>query len=257
MSSPEIEQRIESLERLIHSHDGDELRAAAGNPQLTEELALALLKRHDLSAGVLQDLSKNSEVLKSRKVLVAMICHPRTPRFVSLPVLRSLFTFELLTVALQPAVPADLKMAIEQTIVEKIANMSLGERITLAKRGSKRVAERLLCDPDRSVVELALANPYLTEAGVVHTLMKGSEVDVRFVELVATHPKWSLRLDVRCALLRNPKTPMAVALKIVHSIPADVARDALYHSNLSANVKTYLMSEIQNRPRDQAKSHSR
>jgi hypothetical protein len=70
-----------------------------------------------------------------------------------------------------------------------------------------------------------------------------------FVELIAGHPKWSLRIDVRCALLRNPKTPMSMAIHFAQSLPADVARDALFHSNLPASVKTYLMAEIQRRQR--------
>src|SRR3954462_3437094 len=242
-------QQLELLERLIHSVDEAELRAAAANPQLTEDLALALLKRRDLSANVLQDLAKNTEALKTRSILVALVCHPRTPRFVSLPASRTLHTFELLNVALQPAVAADLKMAIEQSIIDRLENMSLGERISLAKRGSTRIAERLLRDPELNVIELALLNSHLTEACVVRTLMIDEEIDERFVQLVANHAKWSLRTDVRAALLRNPKTPMGVALTIVHAIPADVARDALFHSNLPASVKTYLMAEIQHRAR--------
>jgi hypothetical protein len=243
-------QQLESLERLIHSHDQSELRAAAANPRLTEELALGLLKRRDLPAPVLQDLARNSELLKTRSVLVALICHPRTPRFVSLPASRSLHTFELLSVALHPAVPTDLKISVEQSIMDRLENMSLGERISMAKRGSTRIAERLLRDLEKTVIELALVNPFLTEACVVRTLMNGDEIDVRFVELVARHPKWSLRTEVRAALLRNPKTPMTVALQIVHLIPADVARDALFNSNLPNSVKAYLMAEIQHRNRD-------
>jgi hypothetical protein len=243
-------QQLESLERLIHSHEEDDLRAAASNPHLTEELALGLLKRRDLPSLVLQDLARNSDLLKTRSVLVALICHPRTPRFVSLPASRSLHTFELLNVALHPAVPIDVKISVEQSIMDRLENMSLGERISMAKRGSTRIAERLLSDPEKAVIELALVNPFLTEACVVRTLMNGDKIDVRFVELVARHPKWSLRTEVRAALLRNPKTPMTVALQIVHSIPADVARDALFNSNLPNSVKAYLMAEIQHRNRD-------
>jgi hypothetical protein len=42
---------------------------------------------------------------------------------------------------------------------------------------------------------------------------------------------------------------MAVALRLAHSLPADIARDALFNSNLPSSVKAYLMAEIQNRNR--------
>lgn len=239
----------ERLEKLIHSHAEDDLCAAAENPHMNEDLAKALLARRDLSGKVLQELAKNQAILKSRPVLVGLVSHPRTPRFVSLPMARSLYTFELMTVALQPAVPADVKIAIEQVIIDRLEKVSLGEKLTLAKRGSTRVAERLLIDPDSRVVELALNNPFLTEACIIRTLMR-DPVDPRFVEKVARHSKWSLRTDVRCALLRNPNTPMAAALQFAQSLPADVARDALFNSNLPHSVKTYLMVEIQHRLRD-------
>jgi hypothetical protein len=244
-----MENQLEQLKGLIHSNVEEDLRVAAENPHLTEDLAHALLKRRDLPPTVLQELAKNTTALKNRSVLVGLVCHPRTPRFVSMPSMRLLHTFELLNVALQPAVPADVKMAVEQSIVDRVENMMLGERITLAKRGSTRIAESLLRDPEVGVVELALNNPFLTEACVIRTLMGGDNVDVRFVELVARHPKWSLRTDIRCALLRNPKTPMTVALNFARSLPADVARDALFNSNLPNSVKAYLMSEIQHRQR--------
>lgn len=239
---------IERLEQLIHSQSEEDLRAAASNPALTEDLAKTLLRRRDLPPGVLQDLARNSVAMKNRSVIVGLVCHPKTPRFVTLPTARLLHPFELMTVALQPAVPADVKIAIEQMLLDKVEQMPLGERLTLARRGPTRVAEALLTDPELRVVETALVNPYLTEACVVRTLMRDA-LDMRFVELVGKHPKWSLRVDVRCALLRNPKTPLAMALHFAQTLPADVARDALFNSNLPSNIKTYLMAEIQHRSR--------
>jgi len=93
-----------------------------------------------------------------------------------------------------------------------------------------------------------LNNPYLTEACIVRSLMR-DPIAPRFVEKIVRHPKWSLRTDVRFALLRNPSTPMGAALQFAQSLPADVARDALLNSNLPHSVKTYLMIEIQNRAR--------
>lgn len=242
------ERQLHALDRLIHSHAEDDMLTAASNPNLTEDLARALLSRHDLPGSVLQALAKNGVVAKHRSVLVALVGHPHTPRFVALPMARSLFPFELMNVALQPGVPADLKVVLEQMLIDKLETMSLGERISLAKRGSTRVAEALLSDKEMRVVETAMTNPYLTEACIVHVLMR-EDVPPRFVELVAHHAKWGLRNDIRYALLRNPNTPLAMALRFAQTLPADVARDALHNSNLPNNVKAYLMAEVQNRLR--------
>ena len=73
----------------IHSASHDDLLRVAGDPALTEDLALALLKRADLPPEVLEQLSKNGNVLRVRKVKVALVCHPHTPRHVSVPLASS------------------------------------------------------------------------------------------------------------------------------------------------------------------------
>jgi hypothetical protein len=249
------ENQLQRLERLVHSHAEDDLCAAAENPHLTEDLANALLSRRDLPPRVLQEVAKNVTAIKSRPVMVAVVSHPKTPRYISLPLARALYTFELMAVAQQPGVPADLRVAIEQMLIERLPKLSLGERFTLAKRGSMRVAEVLLSDSDIRVVEMAMNNPFLTEACVIRTLMREAVVP-RFVEMVSRHAKWSLRTDVRCALLRNPNTPLSAAIRFAHTLPADVARDALFNSNLPQSLKTYLMIEIQNRVRDRVEDQA-
>src|SRR5207245_9217344 len=81
-------------------HQSPELLAAA-DPSLGEDRALALLKRADLRAEVLARLSKNASAKKSRKVTLALVQHPNTPRHVSIQMLLHLFAFELLAVVLR------------------------------------------------------------------------------------------------------------------------------------------------------------
>lgn len=82
----------------------------ASDPLLTEDIALALLKKNDLSAGTIEDLSKNACVAKSRKVKLAIVSHLKTPRYVSLALVRQLFIFDLMRVALAPTVAGTLSM---------------------------------------------------------------------------------------------------------------------------------------------------
>src|SRR5256885_9918572 len=75
---------------------------AAADPSLGEDRALALLKRADLRAEILGRLSKNAGTMKSHKVKLALVQHPNTPRHISIPMLRHLFTFELMQVSAYP-----------------------------------------------------------------------------------------------------------------------------------------------------------
>ena len=171
-----------------------------------EDAALALLKNAQVSSADLAQLARSSIAAKSRKVLLGLVEHPRTPRHVSVPLLRRMFTFDLVQVTLTPVIPADVKRAAEEQIILKIESIAVGERITLARRASGRVAGELLQDSDARVIAPALDNPQLTEGLVVQALMK-KEASAELFSSVSDHPKWSLRREVQIALLRSEKTP--------------------------------------------------
>jgi len=174
---------------------------------LNEDLALGLLKRSDLAPEVLDELSKNSAVMKSRNVKLGIVAHPKTPRYISISLLRQLFTFDLMKVALTSVISGDIKAAAEEALIKRLESLSSGERMSLARRASGRVAAALLLDREKRVIHMALENPRLTEAMVVKCLMQSGS-SVALVRAACDHPKWSLRRDIRIALLRNEKTPI-------------------------------------------------
>jgi hypothetical protein len=148
----------------------DELRRMASDPELSDDMALALLAAGDLPAEAIETLARNAGVMQQRKALTGIVTHPHAPRHVSLPALRKLFTFELMKVAVAPAVAPDLKRAAEDLLIGKLEKIALGERLTLARRASGRVAAALLRDSDVKVVTAALDNRFLT----AHAHRRGS-----------------------------------------------------------------------------------
>ena len=215
-------------------------------PTATEDLALALLKRPDISAEVLEQLSKNTTVMKCRKVKLALIRHPKTPRYVSLSVLRHSFTFDLMQVALTPTVHGDIKIAAEEALIHRLETISTGERLSLARRASGRVAGALLLDPEPRVMRAALENARLTEASIIQALMRPN-ARAAFVQEVCHHAKWSLRREIRIALLRNEKTPLASALEFAQTLPPTVVREIL--QSLPASVKRGLEKKLERKTR--------
>jgi len=232
------------LEALIHHQAEEVQRRVAADARLTEDLALALLARRDLARAAIEDLTKNASVMKSRLVIKAVVRHPRAPRHVSIPIVRHLYTFELMYVALTPGAPADVKIAAEEALVQRLDTIASGERLSLAKQSSGRVAAALLVDEETRVIIAALDNPRMTEAWIVQTLRKETAPQT-FVELVCRHRKWSVREEVRLALLRNVNTPLGRILQIAQSLPTAALRDALRDAPLKASVKMYLFKELE------------
>ena len=222
-----------SLEEAVHSDSSDVLKAAAADPALSEDLALALLKNSDLTPEVLEQLGKNSSVMKYRKVKLALVENPKTPRYISLPMVRSLFTFDLMRVALMPVAPSDVKMVADEALINRLKTISSGERLSLARRASGRIAGELLLDPEPRVIRIALENYRLLEASVLKTISR-QDAPAAFIEAVCHHSKWSVRREIRMALLRNEKTPLARALEYSRTLPPPLVREILHVSRRKA-----------------------
>lgn len=235
-------QNSGNLEDVIHSSAFQVLKTAASHPALNEDLALSLLQRADLPAEIFEPISKNPAVAKSRKVKLAIVGHAKAPRYISISLLRQLFTFDLMKVALTPAISGDIKAAADEILINKLETLSLGEKVSLARRASGRVVGALLLDPDVRVIQAALENGRLTEALVIKALMR-PDSPVVLIRTVCDHGKWSLRREIRMALLRNEKTPPTSAEEFARNIPLPALKEILHGSRLPQWVKARLLRE--------------
>jgi len=234
------------LERLVHDSSPEILVAVAADPRLTEDLALALLNHRDLPREALEALSKNGSVARQRKVQLAVVIHPHTPRHISVPTIRHIYTFELMQVALLPAVPPDVKRAAEEVIIGRLASITSGERFTLAKRSSGRVAAALLLDKEERIMQAALANPQMTEMHVAKALKAEAGTEL-LAPAVSRHQKWSFRNDVKAALLGNKNTPSSRLIHLAGELPVNLIKDVLRNGRLSAQAKNSLLAVLEKR----------
>jgi hypothetical protein len=228
------------------SHEVGSAAAFAGDPRLSEAAALTLLKRRDLPAEVLTQLAQHPAARRNRQIMVGLSAHPHTPLRVSLPLLRQLFSLELMQVTLDPGAAPDVRHLAEQLLVGRLREISAGERMTLARRGSGRVAGALLLDPERRIVEAALNNGHLVEADVVKALTR-ENASSQLTQLVCRLEKWWSRREVRIALLRNPHTPLARALECAQGVSPRELKDILYASPLPESTRAYLQREAEAR----------
>ena len=94
------------------------------------------------------------------------------------------------------------------------------------------------------MLQAALENPRLTEAGVVKALLSPG-ASALLVQAVCEHSKWSLRKDVRIALLRNQNTPVTRAAEFARTLAAGLVVEILESSNLPEDVKALVQGKIE------------
>ena len=235
-----------SLEKLIHDRSAEVLVTVAGDSRLSEDLALAMLNRRDLPAKALEELNKNGAVTKHRKVRLAIVMHSRTPRHVSIPAIRHLYAFELMQIALFPAVTADVKRAAEEALITRLETISAGERYALAKQSPGRVAAALLFDEDERIMLAALANPHMTEALIVNALRTEKATEM-LVSAISHDEKWSRRQEIKTILVTHEKTPFAKVLQFASELSVRVIKDALHSTRMDAKVRNYLEAIVEKR----------
>lgn len=236
--------RVFPLEEAVHSAVREDLLRAAADPALGADLALALLKRADLPVEVVEELGKNRALLKLRQVKVALASHPQAPRHFSVPLIRQLYTFDLMKVALSPVVPADVKRIADETLIGRLKTVTLGERVALARQGTGRIAGALLLDLEARIMRTGLENARLSEAAVVQAVLK-PEGSAALIEAVAHHAKWSYRRDVQAALLRSEHLSLARALAFAPAFSPPKLREILQSSRLPEAIKKQLLLESQ------------
>jgi hypothetical protein len=227
------------IETLCHETSQEVLLALSTNPHLQERDLLRLLARKDLAQEMVVELAQNSAARKSYPIQFAIVSHPRTPRQVSLRLMKFLYVFDLLRVAQTPGVPADVKKTAEEAVLQKMRGMPEGQRKTLARRGTGRMAANLIMSSNVELIRAALDNPFLDEGQMLKVLAQ-ENLPQNAVEQISQHRRWAVRYQLRLALIRNPLTPLARVLAFLPDITVIDLRNICLDHRMTSQVRKYI-----------------
>jgi hypothetical protein len=200
--------RSGSLSRL----NRDELDAfvAENLAHLVEDEALAILDNAYCSAKICSAIARNARLTGLYTIRLRLVEHRLTPQAHSTKLVHYLFWPDLVRLSVDVQVPPAVRRAIDTQLVNRASKLSLGERISAARRCSQALIEVLINDSDTRVFEALLVNQRLREEDLV-ALARSPDVRPDQLLLIGSDPKWSTRYPLRKALVTNPGTPRAVA----------------------------------------------
>ncbi len=182
------------------------LRAALKNRNLNEDYLLALLRRRDLPEDLIKAINQRPELQHSHRLQLFLAKNPGTPGPIALSILPRLYLFELLDMCLLPGTTPDQKFAAEREIIKRLPMTELGNKMTLARRGTATLVAELLKEGDPKLVPLCLDSPRLQEIALVQFL-NGPQATAETISMLARHAKWKTRPNLRLSILKNPRTP--------------------------------------------------
>ena len=110
-----------------------------------------------------------------------------------------------------------------QNTWDRIRGLSQMEKLLLAIKAERSERALLLQDNDPRVLLSLLRNPRLTVDEVAR-LAKSSFLNFQIADVIVKTTQWMSSIDVRLGLIRNPKTPPAMALQILPTLPESEVR---------------------------------
>jgi len=114
--------------------------------------------------------------------------------------------------------------------------VSLGERKSLARTHDRDLLARVIRDPHPDVIRILMGNPILTEKDVVR-LCAQRPVTPEVLREVFSSARWIVRYGVRKAIVKNPFTPVDIALQLSAHLTEPDARAVVDSPELSVLVR--------------------
>ena len=155
-----------------------------------DEQVLAAVLRRAVPVAFLEEVAALRPWSERPRVLARVVLHPRAPRALSLRLVSALYWRDLADVAATARVPAAVRSRAESHLEDGLADMRLGDRVTLARLATPALLPALLADADRRVVASALVNPRLREEDLVAALRR-DDVPLALLESVAASSRWT------------------------------------------------------------------
>jgi len=214
----------------------DYLRGALDNPALSEEMVVLIVKNPAADQHILHRIGEDRTWARSYKVKRAVVRHPKTPHALAMNLVKFLFWRDLHLLSDDQFIYPPLRIHAEKTLLDRLPQMALGEKMTFGRIAGRAAISRLLADKNPTVVEAVLWNGRLTSQALLSAI-SDQRTPAEVLAQIARHPKWTNRGEIRAALAHNIKTPLAVSLGLLSGLPDRDLAALVGDSNVSQAVK--------------------
>jgi hypothetical protein len=130
------------------------------------------------------------------------------------------------------------------TLWEKVRGLTPPQKILLAPKADRVTRALLVQESDAQVLFALLKNPRLSIDEVVR-VAKSSYLSFQAAELILKTSTWASNLDVRLALIHNPKLPVPFALRILATLPDHEVRTIAKGAATSMPLRQAAIKRIQ------------
>lgn len=100
---------------------------------------------------------------------------------------------------------------------QPVSSLPIADRLKLASKGTREQRGQLIRDANRIVATAVLTSPKLTESEV-EAFAKMGNVSEDVLRIIGTNRAWLKNYGIVHAVTRNPKTPPAISMQLMHRL---------------------------------------
>ncbi len=130
------------------------------------------------------------------------------------------------------------------TLWQQLRGMTPPQKVVLATKADRVTRALLLQESDQQVLFALLKNPRLSVDEVVR-VAKSGYLSFQAAELILKTGTWVASLDVRLALVHNPKLPVPFALRLLPTLPDGEVRAIAKGAATSMPLKQAALKRLQ------------
>ncbi len=124
----------------------------------------------------------------------------------------------------------------KKDLLQRIRELPVGQKLTLAKKGNKDVRMILIKDPNEMVALEVVASPRITDGEILAISMM-RDISDKVLRFIANNRKYRQNHQVVVALVNNPRTPVGVSLGLgLHSLTDREMTDLSKNRNIPGAV---------------------
>ena len=101
--------------------------------------------------------------------------------------------------------------------IQKIAAMTIAQRMSLAMKGTREERAILIRDPNKIVAVAVLSSPKMTETEI-ESIARMASLSDEILRIIANTRAWVKNYQIAVALTRNPKTPLGVSMNLLQRL---------------------------------------
>jgi hypothetical protein len=123
-----------------------------------------------------------------------------------------------------------------RTLESRLVALTVPEKVELASKGNREVRKVLSRDASSMVARALIASPKLSEEDIA-AFAASSQTHEEILRAIAENRQWTANRQIVAAIVQNPKTPPASAIRFLRSFPTNELRILTHNRGIGHAVR--------------------